>query len=220
MSSFDKVVDLLVHFAGLDRTTADEQTLRKLNRFALAIFSAGIHQAAHDLRPDLLEAELERLRTQISALAHVIGELNPWAAAVARQEAGVAKRMKAGMPEDLARQQSILDGDLADEPVDQLAIAALTELNHALKQPIERLIHKSRPFPTGKGKKPDLVARKIALIAGQALLSLGEKKLSYWKGSSTYAKLCEALFHEFGVRAEGRRACEWAVSELEKKGQL
>ncbi len=220
VNAFYTVRDLLFHFNKVDPSAADENIVRKVNRFSLAIFSAGIHQDAHDFRPDILEAELEELRSQIEALAVGIAQLNPWAAEVARQEAERARLVRTGMSEDLAISRVLLGEASMLEPIDQVAISSLNDLNDALKKPIEALIHKGRSFPTGKGKKPDLVAREIAYMAGWAMIAIGTQKPSYWRAGSIYAKLCEALFHEFGLKADSRRACEWALSELEKNGKL
>lgn len=218
MIGFERVRELLACFAEVNLVTADQKTLLRLNRFALAIFSAGIHQNDHDFRPDVLEAELETLRKQINALVTAVSEINSWTVETVRYEADLARLKRTGMSEDMARSWLIKGEAATGDPVDQAAIFVLSELRDALKRPIEDLIREGRSLPPGKGRKPNLVARKIALLAGQALTALSTRELAYWKGSSIYAQLCEALLHEFGMKADARRACEWAMSELEKRG--
>lgn len=220
MSSFEKVRDLLTRYAEVDQDTADERTLLRVNRFSISIFSAGLHKDPHDYRPDELEADLEAIRKQIRDLAEAISLLNPWAAAYARREAERARLVATGVPEDLARRQVILGEVPMNEGIDQKVISSLTELRVALTAPIEDLVHRGRSLPIGKGRKPDLVAPKVAYLAGWALHAISDKKPSYWKDGSKFAKFSEALFLEFSLTTDTRRACEWALSELAKDGKL
>lgn len=220
MSSFENVCDLLFRFADVDQQTADERTLLRIRRFSLSILSAGIHQDAHDYRPDLLKADLEAVRKQIKELVDAISHLDPWVVKAARREAERARLLAAGVPEDLVVTQVMWREPPVTEWTDQNAISALTKLGDALERPIEDLIRDGRSLPTSKGRKPDLVARKVAYYAGWALVAISNKKPSYWKDSSTFAKFCEALFVEFSLTTDTRRACEWALSELAKDGKF
>lgn len=222
MNSYENTRDLLIRYAELDQETADWRTLLRVKRFSLAIFSAGMHKDPHDYRPDELEADLEAIRKQINELMHTISQLNPWAAKIARREAERARLLAVGMPEDLLKIQMMWHEAPVTEWIDQKAISSLKGLNDALQVPIETLIHAGRSFPSGKGRKPDLVARKVAYLAGWALHVINDKKPSYWKdGTGTkFARFCEALFLEFSLKADTRRACEWALLELEKNGKF
>lgn len=220
MSSFENVRDLLVDYAEVDRNTADEKTLLRVQRFSLAIFSAGLHQEPRDYRPDLYEAELEALRQQITRLVEAISHLDPWAVEFVRREAERARLLATGVPEDLARQQVILREVPVTEWIDQKAISSLAGVRDALKAPIEALIHEGRSLPAGRGTKPNLVARKVAYLAGWALHAISDMKPSYWKDGSKFARFCDALFLEFSLTADTRRACEWALSQLAKDGKL
>jgi hypothetical protein len=169
MSGFERVRELLARFAEVNLVTADQKTLLRLNRFSLAIFSAGIHQNDHDYRPDVLNAELEALRKQIDALVTAVSEINSGTAETVRYEADLSRLMRTGVSEDMARSRLINGEAATGDPVDQAAISVLLELRDSLKGPIEHLTHGGRSLPTGKGRKPNLVARKVALLAGQAL---------------------------------------------------
>jgi hypothetical protein len=220
MSSVENVRALLIQHAGVDQDAADERTLLSLKRFSVWIFAAGIQKDDHNYRPDLLEADLEDLRQQIKAVAARISQLHPWAKKAARREAERARLLATGLPEDLVTIQMTWREAPVTEWIDQKAVSALKDLGDALKEPIERLIHEGRTLRDSKGRKPDLVARKIAYRAGWALQVIGGKKPSYWKDSSKFARLCEALFLEFSLKSDTRRACEWALSELAKDGKL
>lgn len=220
MNSYENVRNLLIRYTEVDQETADQRKLLRVKRFSLAIFSAGIHKDPDDYRPDELEADLEAIRKQINELMDAISQLNPWAAKIARREAERARLLAAGMPEDLLEIQMMWHEAPMTEWIDQKAISSLKGLRDALKVPIETLIHAGRSLPSGKGRKPDLVARKVAYLAGWALHVIGDQKPSYWKDSSKFAKFCEALFLEFSLKADTRRACEWALSELAKNGKF
>ncbi|WP_137110102.1 hypothetical protein [Rhodobacter sp. SY28-1] len=220
MNSFEIVRELLLRFAEVDRSTADAKTLLLVNRFSLVIFSSGIHKDRRSLRPDLLEADLEAIRKQIQELVNAISDLDPWVVQIVRLEGHVARRVAAGVSEDVARRE-LLDIDTTkDEWIDSAAISLLTGLKDALKEPIQRLIHEGRSFPSGKGRKPDLVARKVAYYAGLAICRIGQSRPTYRKGSTKFAKFCEALFDEFSISSDCRRACEWALSEMQKSGEF
>ena len=106
------------------------------------------------------------------------------------------------------------------EWIDQKAISSLTRVRDALNAPIETLIHEGRSLPSGRGAKPNLVARKVAYLAGWAMHAISDMKPSYWKEGSKFARFCDALFLEFSLTADTRRACEWALSQLAKDGKL
>ena len=220
MNSYENVRDLLIRYAEVNQETADERTLLRVKRFSLAIFSAGIHKDPHDYRPDELEADLEAIRKQINELMDAISQLNPWAAGIARREAELARMLAAGVPEDLLRIQMMWHEAPVTEWIDQKAISSLKGLRDALKVPIETLIHAGRSLPSSKGRKPDLVARRVAYLAGWALHVISDKTPSYWKDGSKFARLCEALFLEFSLTVDTRRPCEWALSELAKNGKI
>lgn len=220
MNSYENVRNLLIHYTDVDLETVDQRTLLRINRFSLAIFSAGKHKDPHDYRPDELEADLEAIRKQINELVDAISQLNPWAAKIARREAERARLLAAGMPEDLLEIQMIWHEAPMTEWIDQKAISSLKGLRDALKVPIETLIHAGRSLPSSKGRKSDLVARKVAYLAGWALHVISDKKPSYWKDGSKFARFCEALFLEFSLKTDTRRPCEWALSELKKNGKI
>ncbi len=220
MNSYENTRDLLLRYAEVKQETADGRTLVRVKRFSLAIFSAGIHKDPHDYRPDELEADLEAIRKQINELVDAISQLNPWAAKIARREAERARLLAAGVPEDLLRIQMMWHEAPVTDWIDQKAISSLKGLRAALTVPIETLIDAGRSFPSSKGRKPDLVARKVAYLAGWALHVISDKKPSYWKDGSKYARFCDALFLEFSLKADTRRACEWALSELAKNGKI
>ena len=105
-----------------------------------------------------------------------------------------------------------------DEWPDKAAVRNLRELEEGLKRPIETLIRDGRGLSDGRGTKPNLFARKVALLAARALADLTGQPLSHGRDGTTFAKLTADLFRSFGIKADTRRACEWALSELRKSG--
>ncbi len=105
-----------------------------------------------------------------------------------------------------------------EEWPDIAAVRHLRDLEEGLKRPIETLIKRGAGLSDGKGTKPNLVARRVALSAGRALAELTGRPPSYWRDGTAFAKLTAALFHAFSIKADTRRACEWALSELGKSG--
>lgn len=217
MSNVATIKALLVNAAGVTITTQGEA--RALNQLAVDLSVASLFiDPLRDQRPDILEQDLESARKEILSIIKRIEGLNKWALSVARRaatrDADERAISEAGTDVDAilaAVDRSIIP---ADTYPDIAAIKHLKALENGLKGPIETLIKRSEGLPTGKGAKPNLIARRVALQAGKALITLTGKPISYWRDSTAYATLTDELFRLFGINADTRRPCEWALSEL------
>ena len=225
MTELNKVMALLCQHAGIDPATLPQPEAQRANTLALGILGIGLrNDPLVDRRPDLLEQKLEDARGEIRRLIEAIEALNPWALAVARRaksdrefEAKMAL-LKDSDPEALIAavlQHTETPPPKEDWP-DKAAIRNLRELEDGLKKPIQTLIRKTEGFSDGRGAKPNLVARNLAHAAARALMELTGEPPSYWRDATAFAKLTADLFRLFNVEADTRRACEWALSELEK----
>jgi hypothetical protein len=207
---------LLAQYADLNEIQRESAKVA-LRQHALEISFLYYRKSLRDQRPDLVEADLEELRKQIRAIVKRIQQLDSWTLSSVRT-AKRSREIEAAGSDLNAIHLIIARPPLPKEEwPDKAAIRHLLELEEGLNWPIEKLIEKTRDLPVGKGAKPNLQARKVALAAGAALIALTGKPVSYWQGATAYAKLTEVLFKQFGIRADTRRPCEWALSELAKK---
>lgn len=218
MISLDAVQRLVCEHSGLDQTMLGQAELRRLNQVALPVFLAGIHQhPTRDQRPDLLEQDLEEVRKKLRDIIRQIEALDAWALAVARR-AKVRREIDAAGTDVNAIMAAMERAERVppEEWPDKAAIRHLRDLENGLKDPIGTLFEKARGLPDGRGTKPNLVARNVALCAARALSELTGKPVSYWRDGTAFAKLTASLFLAFNIKADTRRACEWALSELTK----
>lgn len=218
MSDFEAVRRLLLLHSGIEDGDLDRESNERLARASLAIYAAGVHQdSKKDQRPDVLEQELEAVRSKLLDVIREIEKLDTWALSVARRSQ-VRREIDAAGPDPKAiiaamdRAQSVP----TEEWPDKVAIRGLKALEEGLRDPIETLIRKGRGLSEGRGTKPNLVARNLALAAARALADMTGESLSYWRDGTAFAKLTADLFRAFDIKADTRRACEWALSELEK----
>ena len=218
MITLDGVEALLSRHLGLDQSAMTQADLQRLTDAALRVFAAGSFQhPKRDQRPDLLEQDLEAMRAEIRAIIRRIEALDGWALSVARR-ARATREIEAAGPDPAAILAAVDRAEQApasDWP-DKAAIRNLRELEEGLRKPIETLIRLGSGLPSGKGTKPNLVARKLALAAARAWSDLTDSEPTYWKDSTAFARLADDLFRGFGIKADTRRACEWALSELAK----
>lgn len=210
------VYDLLCLHASIDQASIPRERAQKLNHLSSNIVLAATAQhPARDQRPDILEAELNAVRVEIRALVRRLSNLDDWAASVARR-ADTEKALEAA-GSDVGRIMATIR-DAADTPqedwLDKATIRQLQKLDDALKRPIEVLIRRGEGLNDGRGAKPNLVARRVALAAAQALIVATGRPPSYWRDATAFAKLTADLFRVFDIRADTRRPCEWALSKL------
>jgi hypothetical protein len=220
VDEIESIVSLLAHHAGLDSFSKNDWNSEiRTHAFNLKIASLMNHPL-RDQRPDILEQELESARKEIRLIIRRIEALDGWALSVARRATTREADEKAFAAAGSDNSALLAALERAKTPVeewpDKAAIKHLKALEIGLKTPIETLIEKSKSLPSGKGAKPNLAARKVALKAGWALIKLTGKPISYWRDSTAYANLTTDLFRLFGIKADTRRPCEWALSELAK----
>lgn len=203
-------------YAGLDQDNVSHAQAKTLREFSIRISIIGSrNHPIRDMRPDILEGQLEEIRRSIRTIIRQIENIDLWALALARR-AKLHKEIEAAEFD----QDRIIEIIKSSEQIpmeqwtDLAAIRNLKLLDEGLRYPIEILIEKSRQLPSGRGTKPNIVARRIALLAANALIQLTKRPVTYWKASTSYARLTADLFESFGIKADTRRACEWALSEL------
>jgi hypothetical protein len=186
-----------------------------LHHLSNEIYWAGTSQDRSYQRPDLVEAELENLRVQLRQTAQKIANLDPSASAAANVadmelEAGVS----AAAPGGPTYGDALRKADIRpySEWLVPATIEHLLRLERALKSPISDVIQRGSGLSDGRGAKPNLVARNVALVGAKALVELTGKPVTAYRCE----KLAADLFNLFGIEAKPRRVCEWVLSELAK----
>lgn len=220
MIDYGRIIEeKLCRFAKLgDPSLLDEETGKAVRKYVNSITIAGIQQhTLRDRRPDLLEQQLEAARATLRDAIKQIEAIDGWALSIARR--GVAKaEMAAAAALDDPEALMAAIARHAVVPVEQwpdkVAVANLRVLEQGLRLPTEIAIEKAAEMPQGKGAKPDLVARRVALEAGRALLDLTGEVPTYREDGTAFAKLTAELFREFGIKAHPLQPCKYALAKL------
>lgn len=215
----EQIMAMLCRHAAVEKMNLTREQYQSLNFGAVEILSCGWQQGTKTGRkPGDVAHELQGLREHIRRVARRIADLDPWVLSTAgNSELQTQIDAAGGNVEAIMAafewwgnrsKAEWLGWGLADH---------LERLDRALQVPIDGLNRAASGSRSGPGRGPNRVARRMALAAGGTLIALTGRPVSYWRGSTAFAKVTEELFNAFGIDADTRRPCEWALSELGKK---
>lgn len=222
----DKIIRICAEAAGIDLTTCDQATRKKVRKEGLRVALESVDSRPWD-KPGAIESEIDGIIADIRSLRRRIQALDNYALALARMEADRPEReaalqamADAGNDPDRreAAHQRLID--LPNKPkedwVDFIAIRHLDELEAALVFPATEAI--TRADRSGRTKKRNLAAYDLALAAAHAYQNLTGKTPGNWTGGNTpFMRMVEQLFEVAGIRASVRKPIEAAIHNLRQK---
>jgi len=179
-------------------------------------------------RPSLAERDLEELRVTVRLLRRQLADLPGSIRTALNQEGDDDYRrirelnsMTDFDEASMAELQSLLD---KPTPQDQWTTPAmereLARLEAACVLATERTIRAGQSFePSGSrgGRPPNWRARQVAFAVAHYLTEANGEPPALWTGQSPKGPFATALveiFHLLGIKADIRRAGEWALSKL------
>jgi len=216
-ASADAVFEVLAAVDGCEGPPGGEIWHRRMMAaHAVVIASCGPRWT----NPPSAEAELERLRREARSLRRLLSDLDAASQTALNQEGDErkARERKAMQQGDLAALVALMSEP--QPPVSEWLVpsllAALARLEEALPRAIERTIAAGAGLPE-TGRRANWRARGVALAIARYLREVNGAAPALWTGqppSGPYARALRGCFDVLGIRADIRRAGEWALSKL------
>ena len=213
----DALIDVLAAVDGCDGPPGGEiWRRRRLASCAIAVASHGPRWR----NPASAEEQLERLRREARSFRERLAGLELTAQNALNQEGSELRRrqFEAMHRNDMAALAAAMSEPVP--PVSEWLLpsleAALSRLDEALPRAIERSIAAGAALPE-TGRPANWRARGVALEVAKYLREVKGAAPALWTGtppSGPYARALRGCFDVLGIRADIRRAGEWALSKL------